>query len=95
MTGLRAELGRLEQLVENLARFERRAQEAAADTDREVRRLHGEWIGAAAQAHLAAHRRWVDGTASMCSALCELRALAAVAHANYAAAVAANAQMWS
>jgi ESAT-6 family protein len=95
VTGLRADLAALADLVARLDAFQARAEALAGDLDAQVRRLHGEWSGASADAHLGAHGEWVAGARQMRAAAGQLRAAVAVARANYAAAVAANARMWS
>lgn len=93
--GFRADLVALSDLVARLEAFDARAEALAADLDSQVRRLHGEWAGRSADAHLAAHREWLAGARQMRAAAGELRSAVAVARANYAAAVSANARMWS
>jgi WXG100 family type VII secretion target len=94
VTGFRADLASLSDLVARLALFETRADALAAELDARVRRLHGDWTGPAAAAHQAAHREWLDGAARMRAAARELRSAVATAHANYAAAASANTRMW-
>jgi WXG100 family type VII secretion target len=95
VSGFRADLNRLADLVERMISFEGRAAALAADLDAQASRLHGEWSGAAAAGHLAAHRDWLDGAARMRGALRELRSAVSVAQGNYAAAAEANVRMWS
>jgi WXG100 family type VII secretion target len=94
MTGFRADLDALAELVDSLAAFDSRADELGADVDAQVRRLHGEWTGPAAHAHLAAHERWTAGAAQLRAAVLELRSVVATAQANYGSAAAANVRMW-
>jgi uncharacterized protein YukE len=94
MTGFRADLAALAELVDRLAAFDSRAELLGADLDVAVRRLHGEWSGPAAQAHLAAHDQWAAGAAQMRASVLDLRSVVAIAQANYSAAAAANVRMW-
>ena len=59
-----------------------------------VIRLHGDWTGAAADAHTEAQAQWDDGFAAMRSALAGMRAAAEVARDNYHAAAEANVALW-
>ena len=59
-----------------------------------VRRLHGEWDGAAAHAHTDAQEQWDAGFVAMRSALADMRAAAEVAHRNYGLAAEANIALW-
>jgi uncharacterized protein YukE len=95
VTGFRADLDALAELVARLAAFDGRADALGADLDVQVRRLHGEWGGPAAQTHLAAHEQWTAGAAQMRAAVLALRSVVATAQANYGAAAAANVRMWS
>jgi uncharacterized protein YukE len=95
MTGFRADLDALAELVGSLAAFDSRAELLAADLDVQVRRLHGEWSGPAAQAHLAAHEQWTAGAAQLRAAVLALRSVVATAQANYSAAASSNVRMWS
>jgi WXG100 family type VII secretion target len=92
---IRADLDALSDLVARLAAFDRAADELAADLETQVRRLHDQWTGQAAQAHLSAHAQWVTGAVGMRSALRELRTVVVTAHLNYTAAAAANSRMWA
>jgi WXG100 family type VII secretion target len=94
VNGFRADLDRLSDLVERMISFETCAEALAADLDAQARRLHGEWSGAAASAHLAAHRAWLDGAVRMRTALGELQSAVSTASGNYCAAAAANSRMW-
>ena len=94
MSGFRADLEALAELVARLAAFDARADELAAELDSQVRRLHGEWSGPAAQAHLTAHSRWESAAAQLRAAVLELRSVVAIARANYGSAATANARMW-
>lgn len=95
MTGFRAELAALAEFVGRLDAFERRADSLMLELESEVRRLHGQWTGSAAQAHLDAHRRWLAGAQRMRTAATELRAQVHDARSNYAGAAEANLRMWS
>ncbi len=94
MTAFRADLDALAELVARLAAFDVRAEELGADLDAQVRRLHGQWSGPAAQAHLSAHERWTNGAVHMRAAARELRSVVVTAQANYGSAAAANVRMW-
>jgi WXG100 family type VII secretion target len=92
---LRVDLVGLDDLVAHLARVERELLDVGSQVDARVRGLHGSWSGGAAAAQAEAHERWSSGAAQVHAALATLRAIAATAHGNYAAAVQANRRMWA
>ena len=65
-----------------------------ADLESQMRALHDEWEGLAAQAHAEAHAQWTAGMVAMRQAMSDLRAAARAAHGNYTAAGDANVAMW-
>jgi WXG100 family type VII secretion target len=95
VNGYRADLTALSDLVARLEAFDVRAESLATDLDAQVRRLHGEWSGPSADAHQVAHREWLSGARQLRAAAGELRSAVATARTNYAAAMSANARMWS
>ena len=95
MTSFAVDLELLAELVERMAAFERHAAAFRNEVDVRLRRLHGAWSGAAAAASATAHAEWTAGAGQMHEALGVLRAIAATAGENYAAAARANALMWS
>jgi WXG100 family type VII secretion target len=95
MTRLRADLAQLEELVADLTAFERRLDEAQGALGARMRQLHAQWSGVAAAEQAEAHRRWSAAAAQLQAALATLRQSAAVASANYQAAVSAGRRMWS
>ena len=94
MSGYAVDTGALSGLIDRMAAWSARAEELGDELEWAVRRLHGQWKGDAADAHLAAHQRWHANEAELRAAADRLRAVVAVAHGNYTAAVAANRQMW-
>lgn len=95
MRGFRADLEALTELVGRLDGFEHRAESLIAELESQIRRLHGQWSGLAAQAHLDAHRRWLSGAERMRGAAADLRTRVDAARTNYTAAAEANTRMWS
>jgi WXG100 family type VII secretion target len=95
MSRLRVDLARLDELVAHLAKVERELLDAGERVDARVHALHGTWSGSAATAQDAAADRRVAGAAEVRAALASLRAAAAIARDNYAAAVQANRRMWA
>jgi WXG100 family type VII secretion target len=94
VSGLLADLDALLDLTDRIGRFTSHATRLGDDLDAAVRRLHVQWRGAAADAHLSAHGRWRSSAEQLRAAADQLHAVVAVAHVNYASAVAANARMW-
>ena len=95
MSALHADLDGLLALTERLVGLQRRIETLASELDGQVCALHDQWSGAAAAAHLQAHRQWREGAERMRAAADELRGFVRCAHVNYSTAVAANARMWS
>ena len=77
-----------------MAACEDSLRDLADQVSRRVEALHETWDGRAALAHDAAQHEWETGFRAMREALARMRAVADVAHDNYAAAVAANVEMW-
>ncbi|PZS17248.1 MAG: WXG100 family type VII secretion target [Pseudonocardiales bacterium] len=84
----------LQDVIDRMSTFERVLEERLDDVDGRVRRLHQAWAGAAADEHVRAHQEWLAGAQQMRTAIATLRRIGATAHANYAAAIAANRRMW-
>jgi ESAT-6 family protein len=95
MTRVAVDLDRLAALIERAAVFQSRLERLGAEVEARVAAVHAEWHGAAASAHAAAHAQWRVGAGEVDAALAMLRSIASGAHANYAAAAAANRRMWS
>lgn len=94
MTGFRADLEALADLVGRIEAFDRGATSIAADLEHDARRLAGQWSGAAADRHDAAYRRWTQAHAELRRAASELAGFVRTAHANYTGAAGANERMW-
>ncbi len=94
MPGFVVDLETLQDLIDRMCGFERSLAERLDEVDSQVRRLHGAWSGAAAASHRLAHQEWVAGAQQMHAAIVTLRRIGVTAHANYAAAIAANRAMW-
>ena len=84
----------LRRVTGEMAGCEDSLRDLADEVSRRVEALHETWDGRAALAQEAAQHEWEDGFRAMRDALARMRAVAAVAHDNYAAAVAANVEMW-
>jgi uncharacterized protein YukE len=95
VTGFRADLEGLSQLLDRLHAVDRRAAGIVADLEQDARRLETQWSGLAAERHEAAHRQWAAAHAALQQAAAALAAFARAAHANYSDAAAANVRMWS
>jgi WXG100 family type VII secretion target len=95
MTGFRADLAGLDELVAGLAAFDERASTLLTRVDEAVRRTQADWSGWAADEYCEAHRRWTAGAARMREAVAHLRRDVHAAHDHYAAAADANVRMWS
>jgi WXG100 family type VII secretion target len=93
MPGFVVDLEMLQDVIDRMCAFERSLAKRLDDIDARVGRLHGAWSGDAAAEHRLAHRRWLAGAQQMHAAIVTLRRIGATAHANYAAAIAANRAM--
>jgi ESAT-6 family protein len=85
----------LAEVVERLASFDRAVEAQLSSIDARMAGLALTWTGAAASSYADAHARWASDLAAMRAAVHQLGRLAATAHDNYSAAVAANRAMWS
>lgn len=94
MGAFKVDLDRLDDVIEQLSRFDQRLEAAVADADARVNRLHVTWSGDAAARHRKAHEEWLRGAAEMRAALAVMRQNARTARENYADAAAANVRMW-
>jgi WXG100 family type VII secretion target len=90
----KVELEELLGFADQLQAFDARADDLAAQVDRQVGQLQGSWFGEGAEAHQARHDEWMAAAAQMRQALGELRDAARRAHRNYTEAIAANTEMW-
>lgn len=95
MSRLRVDLERLDDLVGQMQRVAAQLDRVRSEVDRRVDAAQLEWTGRAASAQHAAHARWSAGAAELHAALESLRATAATARSNYAAAAHTNRRMWS
>ena len=84
----------LDSVISDLESTETALESITHDLESQMRTLHDEWEGLAAQAHGEAHAQWTAGMVAMRQAMSELRAAARAAHGNYTAAGDANASMW-
>lgn len=85
----------LAEAVQQMAAFQRYAEDTIAEIDSRATRLHATWSGEAAAAHAEAHRHWERGEAMMRTALAQLEKAATTAHGNYTGAMSTNLGMWS
>jgi WXG100 family type VII secretion target len=95
MTHFTVDFELLDELIDRLAGFSSHLDSVRGDVDTRVQRVHAVWSGQAAAEGMQAHQRWASNAAAMQEALGTLRTISSTARANYTAAVAANAQMWS
>ncbi|MDR7253457.1 WXG100 family type VII secretion target [Nocardioides sp. BE266] len=84
----------LDAVIGDLERTEAALNTITSDLETQMRALHDEWEGLAAQAHSEAHAQWTAGMVAMRQAMSDLRAAARAAHGNYTAAGDANLAMW-
>lgn len=84
-----------------LEQFERHAQQAIDEVERQLADLagylaplHGSWTGSAAQAWADYQRRWDAAATDLQAGLAELHRIVRTARGNYQAALAANLRMW-
>lgn len=95
MSRVAVDIDGLAELVDRLAVFEAQLVRTRAEVDARVQALHVTWRGDSAAAQASAHARWRCGVEQLHEALAVLRSIACGAHANYAAALAANRRMWA
>ncbi|HRD63163.1 MAG TPA: WXG100 family type VII secretion target [Nocardioides sp.] len=88
-------LDRAADVVASLRAVEVSLSEVLDELAVRISRLHTQWYGAGAAAHLEAHRAWMTSYADMHEALVAMRRAVRTATDNYRAAAAANTRMWS
>jgi len=79
----------------DLRSYSAAVEQALADAQSQVARLHAEWSGSAADAHAAGHARWHRDTEAVRTALNDIQQIVSTAHANYSEAVTVNRGMWN
>jgi WXG100 family type VII secretion target len=89
-----ADLERMSDVVERMARFDTALDVHLEKLDRRIARLHTTWTGDAARTQHEAHREWMRAATDMRSALATMRSITATARSNYHVAVIANLRMW-
>lgn len=94
MAAFTIDLDQLDTVIGQLGEYETILEQRLAELDARVAALQSRWTGSAADAQQEAHQEWMAGAQQMREALVGLRSAAAIAHENYASAVAANSQMW-
>jgi WXG100 family type VII secretion target len=95
VTRLAVDLEALAELVDGMQRFQDHLTATRQEVERRVAAMQLTWSGAAAAEQAAAQRHWSRATDELQQALAALRSIGLTAHANYAAAMAANRRMWS
>ncbi|HEX6151109.1 WXG100 family type VII secretion target [Nocardioides sp.] len=93
-TRFAVDLDLLDEVVHRLGQHHTKLDELDARLAATVRRLHGDWLGAAADAHADAQARWDAGFATMRAALAHMRSAAEMAQGNYRDAAEANVRLW-
>ncbi|ADG97573.1 conserved hypothetical protein [Segniliparus rotundus DSM 44985] len=84
----------LAERVDDLADFEKRAEEDIAEAEQLAAAYKHLWDSTAAEEYQRAHALWSKGAAEMRAALAHLRQSGANAHGNYTAAMGANTGFW-
>ena len=88
------DLAHLDTVIERMGSFDTALDVHLEKVDARIARLHTTWSGETAQAQRDAHDEWMRAARSMRHALATMRSIAATAHGNYNAAIAANVAMW-
>lgn len=94
MSRYSVDLDELLAFAERLRMFNRRAEEIAEATDREIAELHGTWAGLGAESEKQYHETWMSLAGEMRESAERLRAAANDAHRNYTDVAALNSSMW-
>ena len=89
------DLDHLQGAIERMTTFDQALDAHLGQLDARIARLHTTWAGDTAEAQREAHDEWMRAARSMRHALVTMRSIAATAHGNYQAAVAANVRMWN
>ena len=89
------DLGRLADIVERMAQYQKVIDGMLGEVDSAVKNLHGAWEGSASLAHADAHAEWRSGADLMRNALGQLQSAGLHAKKAYDGAVEANTTMWA
>jgi uncharacterized protein YukE len=81
--------------VQQMAQFQRYAENMLGQIDSLVGRLNATWTGQGAAAHAEAHRHSARDEAMMRAALAQLTTAGATAHGNYTGVMSTNLSMWT
>ncbi|MFE3988274.1 WXG100 family type VII secretion target [Nocardia tengchongensis] len=92
--GYRTDLNEMRRLIDRATKIETTIEKRLDDIEKRVAALHIQWSGVAAEAHSAAHDRWIRATREMHQALTDLRTGTDRAHGVYTDVVATNRKMW-
>ncbi|MGH3956496.1 MAG: WXG100 family type VII secretion target [Mycobacterium sp.] len=90
----RVDLEALQDFIEQLAAFDRAAEQRTAEVDRRIADLHTDWSGADAAANIAYHQKWMEGVSEMRKAELALEEAASKALNNYRGVGEHNQRMW-
>jgi len=95
MAAFRVTTSSLQHLVTELENISASLEDALTRADQAVERMHQQWAGDAASAHLASHQAWAAQAQQMKAALTQLQQAAGGARSNYTAAADASVEVWS
>lgn len=92
--GYRTDLGEMQRLIDRATQIEAAIEQRLDDIERRVTALHVQWSGVAAEAHAAAHTRWMTAARDLHQALTDLRTGTDRARTIYSNVVSTNQKMW-
>lgn len=87
---VKVNLGRLDQVIGELAGFDREIEQQIATLEGRVAALHTRWEGAAAAKHVEAQAEWTKGAELLANGIKGLHSASTQAHSSFAETIAAN-----
>lgn len=95
VAGFTVDTAYVEQVIDDLQKITSAIVDALTDADEQSARMHSQWAGNAADAHMGAHEQWAGKAQEMSDALAAMRTTLRGVSDNHMAAVSANSRMWA
>ncbi|BAP95730.1 WXG100 family type VII secretion target [Mycobacteroides abscessus] len=87
---VKVNLGRLDQMIGELASFDKEIEQQIATLEGQVAALHTRWEGEAAAKHVEAQAEWTRGAKLLSDGIKGLHSASTEAHRSFQEAIAAN-----
>ncbi|RIT43483.1 WXG100 family type VII secretion target [Mycobacteroides abscessus] len=87
---VKVNLARLDQVIDELAGFDKEIEQQIVTLEGRVTALHTRWEGEAAAKHIEAQAEWTKGAQLLSDGVKGLHSASTEAHSSYAETIAAN-----